>query len=345
MAYPQPSFTKTQIDKAGKTLLENIDHVQSHLVLTNWRASHGYPVNTFQATLRKRLKSIDNKAIVAQRIKRTPAIISKLRRFKSMRLTQMQDIGGLRAVVDSVKHVRLLQNIYICQRLDHDLVWVDDYLKQPKDDGYRSVHMVYRYNNKFATAYNGLFVELQIRSRLQHAWATAVETMGTFLGKALKSHEGEQRWLDFFAVAGAAFAHIEKTNLVPGYEKLTTIQTYKMVVEAEKELGVLSKLQGFAIAAEAITNSTTKGHYNLVILDSLNKKVSVSSFPKDQLEKATEEYAKVESRAINGDKIEAVLVSVGPIETLRRAYPNYFLDTRAFIGIIQRIITETKKWK
>ncbi len=76
------------------------------------------------------------------------------------------------------------------------------------------------------------------------------------------------------------------------------------------------------------------------MLQSLNKKVSVSSFPKDQLEKATEEYAKVESRAINRDKIEAVLVSVGPIETLRRAYAKLLAKHQSFYRLIQRIITE-----
>ncbi|MBN1473643.1 MAG: RelA/SpoT domain-containing protein [Syntrophaceae bacterium] len=304
-------------------------------------------MNTFQATLRLHLKRIDPRAkvIVAQRIKRTPAILSKLKRFDSMRLTQMQDIGGLRAVITSIKDVRNIQKIYSKLKFNHELVCIDDYIEKPKDDGYRSVHMIYRYNNPTATAYDGLFVELQIRTRLQHAWATAVETMGTFLGQALKSREGEQRWLDFFAVAGAAFAHLEKTNLIPGYESLSVRDTYRALAEAESRLRVLGKLQGFAVATEAISKSTSKGRYNLIILDSLNKKVSILSFAKDQLEKATEEYAKVESRVISGDKIEAVLVSAGPIEALRKAYPNYFLDTTAFVTIMQKIIELSKDTK
>ena len=94
MSFPQPKFSRSKVDKAGYQLLENPYDPDANDILTNWRASHGYPVNTFQATLRLRLRKIDAKAIVAQRIKRTPAILSKLNRFNTMRLSQMQDIGG-----------------------------------------------------------------------------------------------------------------------------------------------------------------------------------------------------------------------------------------------------------
>lgn len=60
--------------------------------------------------------------------------------------------------------------------------------------------------------------ELQIRTKLQHAWATAVEAMGTFLGEALKAGHGPAAWRDFFATASAAIAHVESTPPVPGFE-------------------------------------------------------------------------------------------------------------------------------
>ncbi len=45
-----------------------------------------------------------------------------------------------------------------------------------------------------------LLIELQLRTRLQHEWATAVETMGTFLQSSLKSSQGPEEWLDFFSL-------------------------------------------------------------------------------------------------------------------------------------------------
>jgi ppGpp synthetase/RelA/SpoT-type nucleotidyltranferase len=76
---------------------------------------------------------------------------------------------------------------------------VDDYILSPKNSGYRSVHLLYKYNSdkKAPSIYNGLFIEVKIRSRLQHAWATAVETVVTFLQQALKSSQGEEEWLRF----------------------------------------------------------------------------------------------------------------------------------------------------
>ena len=48
-------------------------------VLSNWRASHIYPLSKIQNLLYKRAKRIDKKSLIAQRLKRTPSIISKLK--------------------------------------------------------------------------------------------------------------------------------------------------------------------------------------------------------------------------------------------------------------------------
>jgi ppGpp synthetase/RelA/SpoT-type nucleotidyltranferase len=107
-----------------------------------------------------------------------------------MELARMQDIGGLRAVVSSLKKARDLEQNYRNSSFKHELVGQRDYIARPSPSGYRSVHLIYRYRNDRAPDYNGLLIELQIGTRLQHAWATAVETMGTFLSYALKSSEG-----------------------------------------------------------------------------------------------------------------------------------------------------------
>ncbi|MEA1894581.1 MAG: RelA/SpoT domain-containing protein [Euryarchaeota archaeon] len=161
-------------------------------ILNNWRSCHRYPINTFQATLHQKVEKIDSKAFVAQRLKRTPAIISKLQRFTKMKFSRMQDIGGLRVVVATLKRVYELEESYKQSRFKHKLVTERDYIQNPKSSGYRSVHMVYKYHNDSAAAYDGLLLELQIRTRLQHAWATAAETMGTFINYALKSSEGPE---------------------------------------------------------------------------------------------------------------------------------------------------------
>lgn len=89
MPFPIPQFSKSQINRAGEIIKspENFtlgDQEWATEVLANYRACHGYPINTFQATLRGKLRSIVPNAIVAQRLKRTPSIVLKLQRFQSM---------------------------------------------------------------------------------------------------------------------------------------------------------------------------------------------------------------------------------------------------------------------
>lgn len=347
MAFVEPGYSKNQINKAGDILAspENYDvHERdwANQVLANWRAAHGYPINTFQATLRQKLHTIDDNAIVAQRLKRAPSIILKLQRFDGMKLARMQDIGGLRAVVGSVDKVRELEAAYRNARFKHTLSSSKNYIDEPKDDGYRSVHLIYRYANSYAPAYNGLSLELQIRTRLQHAWATAVETMGTFLGQALKSGRGEDEWRSFFARASAALTIVEHTAQVPGFEACSTNDIFVSVKTAEKQLNVLHKLRGFAIAADKITAERGQGTYHLIILNSGNKTVSMRPYPKARLEQANIDYAQIEKRTKAGEPIEAVLVSAGPIDALRKAYPNYFLDTEEFLKQIKSVISRAQ---
>jgi hypothetical protein len=249
----------------------------------------------------------------------------------------MQDIAGLRAVLSSVKRVRQLEADYRRSRFEHQLVNSKNYLDEPKDDGYRGVHLIYRYANPRAPIYDGLSLELQLRSQRQHAWATAVETMGTFLGQALKAGQGDQQWRDFFAKASAALAVVENTAPVPGFEGRAASEVFVDVAETEERLRVLPRLEGFAIATDRITTESGKGAYHLIVLDSVNRSVMIRPYAVGSLEQANIEYGEVEKRTLAGEPIEAVLVSAGPIAALRKAYPNWFLDTQVFVREMRRI--------
>jgi len=169
-----PSESKTKINRAGTILVqgsESLQEMASALDLAErWRASHAYPINTFQGTLRKKLKGFSGNPIAAQRLKRMPTIIDKLRRYPAMKLTTMQDIGGVRAILANVKNVyKLTENYINNRRLLHDLADQKDYIQNPRsEDGYRGIHLIYKYKNKNVPDYDGLRLELQIRTRLQH---------------------------------------------------------------------------------------------------------------------------------------------------------------------------------
>jgi putative GTP pyrophosphokinase len=89
----------------------------------------------------------------------------------------MQDIGGLRIVLRELDYVYKMRDSILDSKFLHKLIRQDDYIKNPKKSGYRSLHLVYKYKNKYRTDYDGLQVEIQLRTELQHIWATAVETM------------------------------------------------------------------------------------------------------------------------------------------------------------------------
>jgi ppGpp synthetase/RelA/SpoT-type nucleotidyltranferase len=238
MPFVEPRYSRNQVNRAGDILaapadFSAADREWAEEVLANWRACHGYPINTFQATLRAKLRNGYGESIVAQRLKRAPSIISKLQRFAGMQLARMQDIGGLRAVLTSVRRVRMLEQSYRESAFEHVLTNSKNYIDEPKEDGYRGIHLIYRYMNNRAPAYNGLSLELQLRTQRQHAWATAVETMGTFLGQALKAGQGDQEWRDFFAKASAALALIERTASVPGFENRDRAAVFADLAAAE----------------------------------------------------------------------------------------------------------------
>lgn len=346
MGWPKLKYSKNEVNRSGNILKKQDRDTKEFEwamdVLNNWRACHGYPMNTFNSTLRDKLKNMAiNNAIVAQRLKRTPSIIAKLQRFKTMELAQMQDIGGLRAVVPTLKEAYDLVNNYHSSRIKHLRVNEKDYIKCPKKSGYRSIHLIYRYKNSKVRRYNELLIELQIRTKLQHVWATAVETVGTFIEHSLKSSEGPNDWLNFFALAGSGFAHLESSNPVPGYENQSAPETFAAIEKVATKLEVRGRLQAFSIAANAISNSNNEKsgsyYYHLVVLNSTQKTVEIKSFARDRLDEANSNYTKIEKKISDGESLQAVLVSAGPIETLKKAYPNYFLDTREFLKVLGRM--------
>jgi hypothetical protein len=344
MAYIQvPTESKSKINKAGKILTKDSffdPEYQGALDLANrWRACHAYPINTFQATLRLKVKGCIGEPIVAQRLKRMPTIIDKLTRFPNMQLTTMQDIAGLRAILENVKDVQAVANSYVNNKsFPHEFVDQYDYITNPRDlDGYRSHHITYKYKNKQNPNYDGLRVEIQLRTRLQHIWATAVETMGTFLGQALKSKQGDQEWLDFFAAVSSAFSYLEETPQVPRFSHLSRKQTIELVATMENDLSAIEKMKNFSTVISSI-GSKKSYTYHLLVLNSLEHSIAVYTYDRENFEKAMEDYTKFESEAAKGSKLEPVLVSAGPMENLRKAYPNLFLDISEFAKTLLKLI-------
>lgn len=345
-------FSKSKTDAAGIVLCEqnSIDEAKNNAleILSNWRAAHSYPMHIFKKRLKEVSEKIDKNALSAQRLKRVPSIIKKLNRKyvgnkATMRLTQMQDIAGCRAVLSNVQLAKKLYNdYYVKGDLKHKKVDENDYISYPKDDGYRSIHLIYRYNSdKGKKIYNGLLVEVQIRSKLQHIWATAVETVGFFTGQAIKSNEGEEEWKIFFKLMSSAFAKIENCPAIsntPDDEK----ELYSLIAQKEKELNVITKMKNWTNSIKLFDDLKNKKnlHFFLLELDTIQEKLTISAYSKRQEEKAIKDYINAEKKIYGKKEYDVVLVGADTIVDLKRAYPNYFLDTKEFIIYLEKILNK-----
>lgn len=340
-------FSKKQINKAGDILRKDGEQfsfeelIWAYDVLNNLREMYVHPLNAFQTTLRRKMKVADAGAIASQRLKRIPSILGKIKRSPGMQLSRMQDIGGLRAVVGSIEAVRELEQSYIANpknRFRHQLKSQKDYINEPKNSGYRGIHLVYQYQGGTNPHHNGLLLEIQIRTKLQHAWATAVETMGTFIGQSIKSSEADDQWNEYFSIVGSAFAYMEGCNPVPALAHLDKIQTYKKVSELTDKLQVLDKLAAFRVVISDIAKNG--GSYHLLVLDTDEQTVQIKSFGLRRIGEATSEYLEWEKQAQDNPYMQVVLVSTQSVGNLMSAYPSYFLDAGEFIKLVQTIQAE-----
>ncbi|GJE17353.1 RelA/SpoT domain-containing protein [Methylobacterium marchantiae] len=343
MAWAVPEYDPQHVNSAGKALgkmafpVENEEALQALAVINNWRSSHAYPLNTFQITLRNRARRIERTVIVAQREKRLDSIHRKLVQKKSMRMTQMQDIAGCRSVFGKLADVYKLVEIYKNRQFDHKFRNGKDYIVNPKPDGYRSYHLVYEYVGYGAAApYCGLRVEIQVRTQTQHAWATAVEAVGIFTRQALKSSQGDADWLRFFALMGTAIAAIEQTPSVPR----TPYMKKELLIELAKladSLAARSMLRAYNTTLNTI-GSAKDAKYFIVELDPEESKVTVRRFKAKESSEANRQYTKLESQIQETSRRQVVLVSVTDINALKRAYPNYFLDTALFSRLVEKVL-------
>lgn len=345
MVWAVPQYSRETVNQAGKELinpngwdggvitLAALDEYQDALaVVNNWRGSHGYPLNTFQATLRMRAQKVDKRCIFATRIKRLDSITKKLKKHAEMKLSQMQDIGGLRCIMQSCENVYRLADVYQSRRLSHELAKVNDYIANPKTDGYRSLHLIYRYHGGGRiTHYNNLKLEIQIRSILQHAWATAVETVGIFTKQALKSSEGDEDWLRFFALASAVIAEQEGGANVPGVPSDGGVRDEELRRLAAK-LNVREVLNTYQNMLRALEKHSIKdAKFFLLSLEPEEKRIAAKGFLTRDSMTANQQYTEMEKRLAEKPGAQAVLVKVDSVSALRRAYPNYFADTTTFI--------------
>lgn len=168
-------YSKKRIKKAGNDLaagLLNTDERQEALdIVGYWRAAHIEPLHRTLNMLEE-ICMQDGSTIIVSRLKRIETTINKLNRpGHQFVLTTLRDIAGCRLIVQDDDEVRRVSELIHAANLERPLL---DYMANPKETGYRGIHVICRYDSP-SYEYNNLDVEVQVRSLCQHAWATAVE--------------------------------------------------------------------------------------------------------------------------------------------------------------------------
>ncbi len=333
-------ISKEKINQAGRRLINKESQLsvqEANSILQEFRLIHQHPMSLFRHIIGRKLKKYSIDAAPVQRLKRIPSIVKKLKIQKNMNLSRMQDIGGLRIVLENMEEVNLVRNEIkkVEKHGNFKFTFANEknYIKNPPDSGYRSIHMVYKYE-KDVLPEEKCRVEIQIRTQLQHSWATAVEVLGTCLSQPLKQSVGSQEYLDIFKKISKIFTGLENRDI-----NSALIKEVEKSVETVK---LLEKLENFNMIAKHLDDNA-QGQYALLKMDFQQEIVEIAQYGKARFEQANKDYLKMELENFKNEPIEIVLISIQDIKKLQTSYPNYFMDTTEFIENLHKLFVSTKE--
>lgn len=317
-------YSRNQIVGAGKLLSGRVqlsdEAREAFRIAHAWRSAHVEPMHRLRQQLSGRARGTGS--VTAARLKRMQSIRRKLARGPHT-LLQMQDIAGCRIIVPTMVDVARLVERYRSDPVHYAIGREQDHIARPKPDGYRSHHMILK-----PTLVDGEAgrqqVEVQFRTRLQHAWATAVEAVGLVRGEDLKGGDGDATWRRFFRLASADVALAEGCDPGEGAPSSQSDVTIELRDLAGR-LDALRTLRNYNLAiSQAITQPRLGDRYFLIEYRTSSRSIRVTPH-------ATLPSGQLEMERADSDSVSTVVVEVDRMDDLKTAYPNYFLDLGLFI--------------
>jgi ppGpp synthetase/RelA/SpoT-type nucleotidyltranferase len=223
-------LSTSEIDRAGRALRGHegpldaaAPTVTSGLAtLERYRREHALPM---QITLLLLAAYADIVAETAgppvYRIKTRDRTIDKLRRYPSMRLSQMDDVAGARLVLPDLLSVATMsRHIHHAFSARPPI----DYNERPKNDGYRAVHLVVEIPiteegasvrllgdpDEQSPAPTTRRIEIQLRTERQQRWAQAVEDAEPMTGHNVKDGAAPEELMTYFRLAAERLAREDR---------------------------------------------------------------------------------------------------------------------------------------
>lgn len=323
-------LSKTKIDKSGYALAKGSfssdeEYLELESIFDEYRKSHLQPLSETTIELQNWLNSYGGSYYIAQRLKRKPQIVRKLNRL-SVRLTQLQDIGGCRIIVEKNQDVDRLRKFIeekISSQSNFNLTRSTDYREKGRDDtGYRSLHLLLEKNE--------IKLELQIRSRIQHYWAESIERTSVIYGYHLKEKEGDQSVIDYFKKLSGIFYEIEAGREPHAQEKLALdhlrSESESIIESSDKNRVFDSYVNEDIIRTLSEKESRNKsGLNNWIIVFDWNTGAFVSWDIIDRNpDAAIKAYVNYENLFPATEGYEVVMIGSSDVATVRQTHSHYF---------------------
>jgi ppGpp synthetase/RelA/SpoT-type nucleotidyltranferase len=331
-----PKYSRTRLDRAVEILTSDSASYQEKEkaddMLRDWRELHALLLEIYAQELEDCVSSVDPLGFTARRLKRFPTILHKIKERKTIHhLSQMQDVAGFRAVVNSVDFVNSLLEKY---KRKHPHSRVKDYIQNPKETGYRGIHLISQHRDSRDPDRDGLSFEIQFRTKLQHLWATAVETVDAFYKDSLKYSSGSKEWTDFFKLTSAAFSCWEDQPLLPSFQDGTCEQITDQLRQFIQDNSIYAALEGIRLLDFVEDDDSLKNSRYWVLVSHLDEETKIYGFPEGQTDAAVSVYNDKERRARQDAKSQVVLISVDSFKKIQEAYPNLFSDIQDFLFLL-----------
>jgi hypothetical protein len=167
-------------------------------------------------------------------------------------------------------------------------------------------------------------VEIQYRTNIQHAWATAVEVIGNITESQPKFQEGDKRYERVMALASEilARAHEDLRGPFPDLDNQTVVKRF---VKLNDELGLLNMLKGLNSAKASLSKNK-----NTILIFPESGKLQIETF-RDSTE-ALKRLFELEEQT---QEHNIVLVKADSSDEVRFAFKNYFSDAQEFVNLVE----------
>jgi putative GTP pyrophosphokinase len=346
MAWPTPQYSKNRVRTAGKRIAKSHRENGGILawgvyisrdefdIIENWRTSHGAVLNTAQAWLR-RLDKLQ-RPIVGQRLKRHSTIVDKLSSGRSQDLSTMHDIAGVRAIFRSIDEVEDFRDQMRQSKAQHRLMHEAEkfnYIAKPKDTGYRGIHEVIERQvaSSSGAPWNGLKFEVQLRTAVQHAWATAVEIYDDTQSARFKFQSSVNPAYEQFLIVSEMFSRIHEGRTGCHPEK-SDRELENRFTELEEQTHTVTMIHGLQVA---VNNSPLEK--NSILQRTVNGALFIRTYPSFPI--ALRAISQIEALP---ETLNAVLVGAKTPFHIREAFRNYFEDTTDFVALLDEALLKIR---